>query len=66
MIEGQHGAWITVQEAAQLAKRTKWTIHRWIEKGRVRAQPGPDGVQRVWGADVLTAESTVKRGRPRK
>lgn len=66
MIEGPGGAWLTLQEAATLAKRSRWTVRRWVEQERVRAQRGPDGVQRVWGADVLAAESSVKRGRPRK
>ena len=66
MIPNEHGAWVTVKEASILAKRSIRRIYDWIEDGRVRVTKGTDGVKRVWGADVLKAESEARNGRPPK
>lgn len=66
MIEAARGAWITVEQATVISKRSLRTIYRWVDRQKIRSQVGPDGVTRVWGSDVLEAESTTRRGRPRK
>lgn len=66
MIPNEHGAWVTVKEASILAKRSIQRIYDWIEDGKVRTLKGDDGIKRVWGADVLAAESAARNGRPRK
>lgn len=64
MRETEHGAWITVAEAVDLAHRGRSTIYRWIKEKLVRSQFGPDGMLEVWGRDVSKTGAGVRRGRP--
>lgn len=58
------GPWITVAEAALIAKRTPATIYNWIRHGRLYTATGTGGITLVRGDAVLEVESRVKLGRP--
>lgn len=58
------GPWITVAEAALVAKRTPATIYNWIRHGRLYTSTGTGGITLVRGDAVLEVESRVKLGRP--
>ncbi|MCC2033080.1 helix-turn-helix domain-containing protein [Microbacterium allomyrinae] len=57
--------WITVAEAATLARRHKAQIYRWIAAGRLATYVSTNGVTHVLSKAVLRVGGEVKRGRPR-
>lgn len=57
--------YVTIKQAAVLANRAPRKIYEWVQNGRLPARKDEHGVLVVKGVDVLRAESTVKRGRPR-
>lgn len=66
MIANDYGAWLTVKEAAIIAKRSPKRVYDWIKAKKVRTKKGINGVTEVWGADVLKAEKEARNGRPPK
>jgi len=63
MIKTENGAWLTVTEAitALQGRRTRTTIHRWIEKSVVRSRHHGGELQ-VWSDDVMKAVKVITRG----
>ena len=59
-------AWISVTDAAELAKRDVRTIYRWIDEGLLVDRAADQGGTEVLAAEVLKVEATRRRGRPRK
>lgn len=57
--------WVSVAEAARLARRSKRRIYEWVETGNIRkARFGR--VTFIYWPDVLVVESKQKVGRPRE
>jgi excisionase family DNA binding protein len=56
--------WITMDEAAQLARVTKRTIRSWIDKGAVQATKASPVARRVlvWRHDVDPMKQAEARG----
>ena len=63
--EPEPEAWLTVKDAAIVAKRPLRTIYSWIAAGRLRTRIGPDNVMRVRGKDMLSVGDSVPMGRPK-
>lgn len=57
------GTWISIADAALLAKRKPRTIYAWIEQGLLATRQDTSGKTTVNGRQVLAVEPTVKRGR---
>jgi hypothetical protein len=57
--------WIPAKDAAALVNRKERTVYSWAKKGHVRSRRNAVGVLEFLGADLLRAEATLKRGRPR-
>lgn len=59
------GDWVSVEEAAARARRSKRRIYEWIAEGKVKTiRPG----RQLWVhlPDVLKVEAEQKIGRPRR
>lgn len=56
--------WVSVSEAAELAKRSTRQIYRWIEARKLATYKDSLGRYFVKAKDVLRVEADQKRGRP--
>ncbi|ARC55995.1 hypothetical protein AS850_02770 [Frondihabitans sp. 762G35] len=59
------GQWISVEDAMKVANRSKPTIYLWAQRKLIQSRRNARGVMEVFGPDVIKAESTVVRGRPK-
>ncbi len=59
------GDWVSVDEAARRARRSKRRIYAWIAEGMVRTMR-PARLLWVYLPDVIRTESEQQIGRPRK
>lgn len=58
--------WLSIVEAALVMGKHVSQIYRWIDAGLLTVRLDEDGFKSVWSADLVKAEASVKRGRPRR
>jgi len=57
--------WITVKEAATLARKSPRTIYEWIDGNRLAVRRDDKNRMIVLSKAVMRIEPTIRRGRPR-
>lgn len=57
--------WVTVEEAAVLAQRSKRAIYEWITDGKLAMRRDAKNRMIVLSKAVLRIEPTIRRGRPK-
>lgn len=55
---------LTIAEAVALTGKSKSTVYRWIDEGKLRADDTSEGMS-VSRTQLLKVAGTVKRGRPK-
>ncbi len=55
--------WLSVEEAALVTNRTKWTIYKWISRGKIKPHMGDDGTIRINSKTLLKVEAATRPGR---
>lgn len=57
--------WLTVEEAGIVVQRSKWTIYKWIHRGKIKAHENADGAIVLHAPTLLKVEAAARPGRPR-